>query len=102
MFISLSICTITYFDFSPGATETSFATRHGADIALLLKAKKQFEDFIPMHRFGTSREVANVIEFLASDKVSTFRLISDHLCIPGFICDRICLCCGWYVLDIFF
>lgn len=27
-------------------------------------------DCIPMHRLGTAREVANVIEFVASDKVS--------------------------------
>jgi NAD(P)-dependent dehydrogenase (short-subunit alcohol dehydrogenase family) len=28
------------------------------------------DNVIPLHRFGSSREVAHVIEFLASDKVS--------------------------------
>ncbi|KAI6174526.1 hypothetical protein M3Y97_01000400 [Aphelenchoides bicaudatus] len=56
---------------SPGATDTNFATRHNSNEEALKAFYQYFVDnVIPMHRFGSSREVANVIEFLASDKAS--------------------------------
>lgn len=55
---------------SPGLTYTNFATRHGISNEIFELICKDFIDnMIPMHRFGTAKEIANVIEFVASDKV---------------------------------
>jgi len=56
---------------SPGATSTSFGSRHNVPEETLKDFYQHYIDnVIPMHRFGSAKEVANVIEFVASDKAS--------------------------------
>ncbi|KAI6221490.1 hypothetical protein M3Y99_01543100 [Aphelenchoides fujianensis] len=56
---------------SPGATTTAFLTRHDISKLQADSIIRHFEDnVIPLRRLGTASEIANVIEFLASDKAS--------------------------------
>ncbi|KAI6238570.1 hypothetical protein M3Y99_00680700 [Aphelenchoides fujianensis] len=56
---------------SPGATSTAFLNRHDIPKLQADSIIRHFEDnVIPLRRLGTASEIANVIEFLASDKAS--------------------------------
>jgi NAD(P)-dependent dehydrogenase (short-subunit alcohol dehydrogenase family) len=63
-----------YSNSSPGATLTNF-TESGdySKEALAALDKMVCEQMVPLHRWGQPHEVANVITFLASDKVSSYR-----------------------------
>ncbi|KAI6193347.1 hypothetical protein M3Y96_01008400 [Aphelenchoides besseyi] len=54
----------------PGCIETNFGTRHGELSPESLQLYEHIAESIPMQRFGTPREVSNMIAFLASDKAS--------------------------------
>uniref|UniRef100_A0AC34F7H7 Uncharacterized protein n=1 Tax=Panagrolaimus sp. ES5 TaxID=591445 RepID=A0AC34F7H7_9BILA len=53
---------------NPGATRTSFGTRHGIPEAVIEKMAKNFH--IPLGRRGTSEEMAEFLVFMASDKAA--------------------------------
>jgi len=56
---------------SPGVTISNFGTRHQLSADAMQKFYKKIADErIPMRRLGTAKEVANGIEFVASDKAS--------------------------------
>jgi NAD(P)-dependent dehydrogenase (short-subunit alcohol dehydrogenase family) len=81
---------------SPGGTETNFVARHGLPEELWQEMRKNYvEKVIPMRRFASSREVTNVIEFLASDKVRTDYRITSLVEITGFVCDWLDFCRRW-------
>lgn len=55
---------------NPGPIETRMmrAVEQGAAPEAAAQAKAQFESLIPMHRYGTPEEVAEMVLFLASDE----------------------------------
>jgi NAD(P)-dependent dehydrogenase (short-subunit alcohol dehydrogenase family) len=55
---------------SPGPISTPFHGKLGLSHAELKDAAAGIEARVPLHRFGTAREVANVALFLASDDAS--------------------------------
>ncbi|CAD5232997.1 unnamed protein product [Bursaphelenchus xylophilus] len=56
---------------SPGGTETDFVHRHGGDAEVTRKLGEKWKNlFVPMNRFATPGEVANIVIFVASDDAS--------------------------------
>ena len=55
---------------SPGAIETPIWSKSGASPEMLAKTMESVSTGIPLGRFGTAREVAEVVAFLASDGAS--------------------------------
>jgi NAD(P)-dependent dehydrogenase (short-subunit alcohol dehydrogenase family) len=55
---------------SPGAIETPIWSKSGASPEMLAKTMESVSAGIPFGRFGTAREVAEVVAFLASDGAS--------------------------------
>lgn len=66
---------------SPGPIETPIFTNSGMNDEQYQALKSQIEMMVPMSRFGKAEEIANVVNFLASDESSY--ITGVDLCVDG-------------------